>query len=244
MTPRSDIAAFLEMVRPVATEHPLIRIGGNDDGGYLIPDDLEGVRYCFSPGVSAIADFEAELVERGIGCFLADYSVASPPSAATGEGFHFEKKFLGGRNDDVFTTLDAWITRQSLEDGDMILQMDIEGSEYDVFFEADSALLRKFRIIVVEFHDICKIRNLFFCKTLMRTFGKLTTDFDVVHIHVNNIGAVDRIYDFDIPNLIEVTFLRKDRSTVRAPATVFPHPLDRGNVADRSDVALPACWRG
>ena len=33
------IAAFLATVRPVETEHPLIRAGGAADGGYLIPDD-------------------------------------------------------------------------------------------------------------------------------------------------------------------------------------------------------------
>ena len=30
-------------------------IGGAGDGGYLVPDDLDGIEYCFSPGVNLIS---------------------------------------------------------------------------------------------------------------------------------------------------------------------------------------------
>src|SRR5580658_8331283 len=70
---------FFSSVRPISTNHELIRIGGNADGGYLIPNDLAGINVCFSPGVSVVADFEADLASRGINCFLADYSVDAPP---------------------------------------------------------------------------------------------------------------------------------------------------------------------
>lgn len=36
---------------------------------------------------------------------------------------------------------------------DLILKMDIEGSEYDVFYSADSELIKKFKIIVLEAHN-------------------------------------------------------------------------------------------
>ncbi len=69
------VAEFLSTIRPVETEHPLIRVGGDGDGGYLIPNDLEGIAACFSPGVATTADFEAGMAARGIRCFLADASV-------------------------------------------------------------------------------------------------------------------------------------------------------------------------
>ena len=49
---------FLTAVKPVRTNHELIRMGGDGDGGYLVPNDLEGIDVCFSPGVSEIANFE------------------------------------------------------------------------------------------------------------------------------------------------------------------------------------------
>ena len=37
------VREFINRLHPLVTEHPLIRIGARGDGGYLIPDDLEGV---------------------------------------------------------------------------------------------------------------------------------------------------------------------------------------------------------
>jgi hypothetical protein len=70
---------FLASLRPATTNHHLIRIDGDSDGGYLIPDALEHLEFCFSPGVAFTADFEDDLTKRGVKCFLADYSVDRPP---------------------------------------------------------------------------------------------------------------------------------------------------------------------
>jgi len=64
---------------------------GDSDGGYLIPDDLENVEFCFSADVAFTADFENDLTTRGINCFLADYSVDAPP--IQNHLFDFEKNF-------------------------------------------------------------------------------------------------------------------------------------------------------
>ena len=64
---------FFSSVSPISTNHKLIRIGREGDGGYLIPNDLEGIEVCFSPGVEGTADFERDLANRGIKCFFADY---------------------------------------------------------------------------------------------------------------------------------------------------------------------------
>jgi hypothetical protein len=66
-----QVQALLRAMRPVATNRQLIRIGATADGGYLIPDDLEDIRYCFSPGVAQSSAFEADLASRGIESFMA-----------------------------------------------------------------------------------------------------------------------------------------------------------------------------
>ena len=53
-----DVVEFLQ---PKPCPVPLVRIGGNRDGAYLVPDDLTGVSACFSPGVSNRKDFEDKL---------------------------------------------------------------------------------------------------------------------------------------------------------------------------------------
>jgi hypothetical protein len=53
-----EIKRVISLLWPITTQHELIRLGGNGDGGYLVPDDLDGLDYCFSPGVSITANFE------------------------------------------------------------------------------------------------------------------------------------------------------------------------------------------
>ena len=78
-TDKSKLLEFLSSVKPIKTNHNLIRLGGEMDGGYLIPNDIENIDNCFSPGVSEVANFENDLTKKGIKCFLADYSVEHPP---------------------------------------------------------------------------------------------------------------------------------------------------------------------
>ncbi|RMH40947.1 MAG: hypothetical protein D6688_12275 [Alphaproteobacteria bacterium] len=229
-----------EMVRPVETEHPLVRIGGAEDGGYLVPDDLEGVVACYSPGVADKADFELEMAARGIPSFMADRSVEGPPVAHP--MFHFEKKFLGSRVDDGTVTLDDWVGRTAPATGDLVLQMDIEGAEYDVLSTVSPEVLKRFRIIVVEFHRLYGLVRRKEHPRIRATFERLSKDFAVVHIHPNNAVPVHRFGRHEIPPLLEMTFLRRDRISEMRPATRFPHPLDRPNVADMPDFPLPPIW--
>ena len=32
--------------KPFDLGHPLVRVGGEGDGGYLLPDILDGIKYC------------------------------------------------------------------------------------------------------------------------------------------------------------------------------------------------------
>jgi len=241
-TDPARLKSFFRSVQPVTTNVPLIRIGGEGDGGYLVPDDFEGVKTCFSPGVSDVANFELNLADRGISCFLADASVEAPP--LTHPRFDFEKKFLGAHTQDIFLSLSDWVAAKSPTDRDMILQMDIEGAEYEVLYATSEELLGRFRIIVIEFHDLDRLIDAFSFEYLRLTFEKLTRQFDVVHLHPNNNGRLVQYGRFFIPPILEATFLRRDRSSSRLPRTDFPHPLDHANNVDnkRGDLALPACW--
>jgi hypothetical protein len=234
------IQRFLDTVRPIETEHPLIRLGGDGDGGYLVPDDLEGIRACFSPGVSTVARFEVDLAARGIKCFLADASVSAPP--VQNALFDFEPKYLGPTSADKFITLDDWVDSKAPGQSDFLLQMDIEGAEYGVLLSTDRETLRKFRIVVIEFHGLPRLYDRTGLELISLAFAKLLRDFDPVHIHPNNNGQIARFREFEIPRLLEFTFLRKDRSRSRKAATAFPHHLDRKNVPQKPELVLPSCW--
>jgi hypothetical protein len=231
---------LIERLHPRVTDHPLIRIGSADDGGYLIPDDLENIAACFSPGVDNRATFENDLIERGIPCFLADASVDSAP--IVGGMVHFTKKFLGVVNDDTTITLDDWVRTNKPGGHDLILQMDIEGAEWHVLLNASRDTLRRFRIIVVEFHDLERLMDKHAFPIISATFERLLQDFHVVHNHPNSFGGSVRHRSLIIPRVQEISFIRKDRVAAVDFARSFPHPLDAGNDISRPDMLLPNQW--
>lgn len=238
-TNRSWILVWMRKLRPFESGHPLIRLGPNSDGGYLIPDDLEGITACFSPGVSAVSGFEADCAQRGIKVFLADYSVDGP--AEQHPAFTFTKKYLGATTSDVFMTLDSWVSENAPDAGDLLLQMDIEGCEYQVILSTSDDIMRRFRIIVVEFHFLDQMWNRPFYFVASPVFDKLLQTHVCVHIHPNNTAAPIPKRGLSIPPLMEFTFLRRDRVESREPCMTFPHPLDADCGAGPT-VDLPRCW--
>ena len=240
-TNASDVLGLIQALRPMDCGKDLIRIGAARDGGYLLPDDLEGIEYCFSPGVNDVSDFENHLADLKIKSFLADYSVDAPPILRP--EFVFDKKFLGSSNRGPYFTLATWKDKY-LKDytDDLILQMDIEGYEYQVILNTPDELLKQFRILVIEFHDLARIFDPFAFELLSSSFRKILEFFHVAHIHPNNYGGIIKKGDIEIPKLLEITFLNKSRVRSTKPTETFPHKLDAENFAEIKPLVLPRCW--
>ncbi|WQS28463.1 hypothetical protein KVE05_05805 [Helicobacter pylori] len=59
-TPKEKAEGFIKSLHPIKTEHNLVRWGDKHDGGYLIPNDFEGIKALFSPGVGGVSAFEED----------------------------------------------------------------------------------------------------------------------------------------------------------------------------------------
>ncbi|MEP3481253.1 MAG: FkbM family methyltransferase [Fuerstiella sp.] len=241
-TSTPSVHGFVSRLVPYDLGIPLVRVGGNSDGGYLVPDVLDGIRYCFSPGVADTASFESDLHQRGIKSFLADFSVDGPPSGLP--DCDFVKKFVGAANSDSTMTLDHWVAEKtSSEDSDdMILQMDIEGAEYETILATSTETLKRFRLIVLELHKLNHLDNRLYFRMVDAAMSKLGEHFDVAHLHPNNVGGLTRIAGLDVPRVAEITLLRKDFVVQKSPIATLPNPLDVQNAAAQKDVYLPEYW--
>ena len=242
---KSEIFKVVDTMKPMPTGIELVRVGGSNDGGYLVPDDLAGVAACFSPGVALNASFELQLAEQGIKSFMADYSVDFPP--IDNSLFDFQKKFLGvdSRQPNIIR-LDEWVNQKSPGNDDLILQMDIEGAEWPILADAQIDTLRRFRIVVLEFHDLdAMLTSVAGLRMAEAVFQKLQSIFITAHIHVNNCSKAIQYRGLAIPPIVEFTLLRRDRVVSSASATKvqIPHPLDEKNVPYFSDVKVPSYWR-
>jgi hypothetical protein len=239
-TELSNVLGLIRELRPQECGKDLIRIGGTGDGGYLIPDDLEGIEYCFSPGVNTVSNFENHLADLGIKSFLADYSVDRPPISRP--EFTFDKKFLGSSDRGCYFTLASWKDKYIKDySGDLILQMDIEGCEYEVILNIPDSLLNQFRIMVIEFHYLDRLFDPVTFFLLSASFRKILQSFHVVHIHPNNIGGSVKVGDIEVPRVLEFTFLNKRREASTKQQLVFPHKLDVENTG-KDTLHLPRCW--
>lgn len=244
LLPVSELPMMMRLIRrvqPRQTEHALIRIGPTHDGGYLIPDDLDGIGSCFSPGVNNQIEFDLALARRGIRVHMADASVATPDGMVS--NMTFAPMFLGAEDHGSVMTMESWVQRVQEEgDHDLMLQMDIEGCEYEVIASMSSALLRRFRILAIEFHLLHNLWNPGFFRLVAPLFRKLATHHQCVHLHPNNCqGVIDR-GGIQIPRIMEMTFLRKDRiQHDLGTCTQFPHPLDADS-AEFPTLVLPPCW--
>ena len=238
-----DILQLLTQLRPLSCGRELIRIGPDGDGGYLLPDDLEEIHYCFSPGVGSTVGFESALADRNIRCFLADYSVQSLP--VNRPEFTFDKKYLGANDTDVSFTLKSWIGKY-LKDCDvpLLLQMDIEGNEYEVLLNTPTEVLASFRILVIEFHHLHRMFDSFLFSLYKACFERILQHFYVAHIHPNNCCGSLKKSGIEIPRHMEFTFYNRNRVACSTYQQQFPHPLDRDNVPGNRRLRLPRCWYG
>lgn len=239
-TDKDTLQSLIDSLSPQSTDKKLIRMGPEGDGGYLVPDDLNGVLACFSPGVSTGSGFEKDCADLGIRVFLADNSVENPVDSH--DRFFFSKKHVGVTTNDDFTTIDDWVSTSLPESqGDLILQIDIEGYEYETFLSMSDRLLSRFRIIVAEFHTLDQLWNGPFYQLASRAFEKILQTHRCVHIHPNNSTPSQYREGLFIPPTLEFTFLRKDRILKSSTNHSFPHPLDSDNSAHPS-LTLPKCW--
>jgi hypothetical protein len=239
-TDAERVHALIRRLHPVSCDRELIRLGPEGDGGYLVPNDLQGIEACFSPGVSNVVGFERDCADMGMRVFMADASVEHPPEVHP--RFQFIKKFIGSTTQGEFISFEEWVNGSAIDShADLLLQMDIEGCEYDTLLSIPNGLQMRFRIIVVEFHHLDHLFSEPMFSIYSKAFEKVLSTHTCVHIHPNNVRRALTVGTLEIPQIAEFTFLRNDRISHPKFAQQFPHPLDRDNVENAS-LCLPKSW--
>ncbi len=242
-TEKKKVIDLIKNMHPYITQTDLIRLGPNGDGGYLVPDDLIGIEACFSAGVDQISEFESDCFKKGMKIFLADFSVDSPKLDLSTEHFNFIKKFIGCTNNEKYCTMDTWVSDKIVSlNSELLLQMDIEGGEIASIISMSDSLMKRFRIMVIEFHGIDCLWNPEYFNTFETVINKILKTHICVHIHPNNYFGISTQFGIEIPRLAEFTFYRKDRIIHLEKSLKFPHNLDFDNVKSNKSIYLPSIW--
>ena len=233
-------------------EYDLIRVGSQNDGGYLIEkNSLFRSEFLLSFGISTDWSFEKEFIEKNnvnLKCYdgsIDDLYWLKWKNKAFKKALRFSfkeiykyfkiklsfHKFFNTQNFACFYIgkkkgqigIDEIIKKISYKN--IFFKIDIEGSEYEIL---DELVMYKSRIsgIVIEFHECDK--NI---KLINNFIDKI--DMSLVHIHANNYDPVSKM---GIPKTIEIT-LSPNPSIIGKQITL-PHKFDMPNKYNKPEIKL------
>lgn len=190
-----------------------IRLGSKGDGGYVI---VPSMKYDFflSCGLSDNVQFENDFLNLyDVPCKGFDGTISSLPSNAH-KNLDWVSKNIGPRNSDTETNLHEYLSKCK----DIFLKMDIEGAEFDWIDSCSTEQLEHLKQIVIEVHwpntD----------KKWDSIFHRLAETHWLVHIHGNNHCGCYTIEGRPIPEVLELTYIRKkDWLALNRNTRGFPH---------------------
>lgn len=223
------------LLTPYKIPYNKLRFGRNCDGGYIIFDtNLNNKNKLYSYGICDDVSFEVDYVNKtNAPAFLFDHTITGLP--LHNKNFIFIKE--PASSDNIIKHINY-----TSNDNNIILKMDVEGCEWDIFDNIDTNLLCRFQQIIIEFHNLEYLQNECFGNLnntydkMYYIFAKLNRFFYLGHIHGNNCGGVK-----DIPNTIECTYIRKDLVNGTPTIETTPYPikdLDFPNTSKYDDYTL------
>jgi glycosyltransferase involved in cell wall biosynthesis len=236
---QQDILELMRTIRPhrmASTQK--VRIGNDYDGGYVLPETALGCDVVLSVGVGNDVSFDLHMAERGAAILQFDHTVEQPPTPHP--NFVFQKLGWGSRTEGSFLNFDDICAQLTpLGARRRLLKFDIEGAEYDVFDTVDPDSLATFEVITCEIHDLDKLGNPAFFEKVKRFLGKLTLHHVPIHLHGNNYRRFAIVEGVPIPEVLEISLLRRDLDTFPDLANdPIPGPLDRPNHPFAPDMCL------
>lgn len=227
----------------------LHRIGGPNDGGYLIGENsLKKSEILISFGIDDNWQFEKDFKTKNYNCKIQCYDdkpilkylvkkliielLFLPYHRRLNfvkyfkniiEFLNIRKKIHFFQKKIFYDDLNKILNNTS--SNNIFLKIDIEGSEYRIL---DEIIKNQNKIIgiVIEFHDFDYHKNIIY-----DFYKKL--NLDIIHIHPNNGAPVDKNGD---PIVIELTF--EKNPIVIGDNPVLPNKLDMKNSSCEKDIQL------
>ena len=150
-----------------------VRLGNVGDGGYVSLDDFRPGDVAFSLGINDDISWDEDAADRGLIIHQFDHTVNDP--APHDPRMIFQKKMIARDTgtetqnlSDLIRTWDRGETRPNL-----VLKMDIEGSEWDVWESTPLSALSRFSQILCEVHGLNQLADTGRRKQIYRCIKKL-----------------------------------------------------------------------
>lgn len=238
------VRAILALVSPMdVVDGTFVRKGCAHDGGYVMLDSSLRNAVAYSLGIAGDVSWDLDMAAMGCQIYQYDHTIDTLP--ASHPAFHWFRIGIAAQDssDGAMCSLDTLIARNGHAGrNDLILKMDIEGAEWDLFEALPASTLQQFSQIVMEMHHFAGAAGhpaaLAFYQKFTAILRKLDATHQVVHIHANNNGALGIIGGTVIPDLLELTYVRRTDHRFQECRRIFPTPIDMPNVTTAPDYFL------
>ena len=210
-----------------------MRIGANSDGGYILLDDFENVKIAYSFGISTEISFDKALADKNIDVYMYDHTIEKLPFSNL--KFHWKKVGITdqkGIKNNMKTLSELIKDNGHINENNIILKMDIEGSEWDIFNNIREDILLQFKYILVEFHFRDEFKSIY-----SKVFKKLNKSHQIFHLHCNNCCPIINFDGYMICSALEVSYIIKANNTFIPNLDSFPvKNIDYVNVKEQLDI--------
>jgi hypothetical protein len=218
----------------------LVRVGKNNDGGYLLnKNDILKSECLLSFGIKDDWSFEDQFLKiKDCPLFGYDNSV-NDDMLKDKVLYESYKEFFTGTKQHITKNIGKYDRENELsflsviknKGNNIFLKCDIEGCEYDIL--NDILMHTKlFSGIVIEFHDI---QDNFKLNEMANFVSKL--DQKLVHVHINNCSYIQIGENQYIPSVVELSFTSSDNIKLKKHI-IFPNSLDMPNCPEREDFTI------
>jgi len=228
---------FFKYLKPKDLNQNKIRVGPNEDGGYVCSEFLfEQCDTLFNYGVGNECRYEYDFVERfGKPAYLFDHTIGKE-SGVWKENVNFINEGLGTGEENVKHFYEHY--NELNLSGEILLKIDVEGYEYEYFQQVDETMLNDLVCgLMLEVHWLDSHVNRQNFINMMKIIDKY---FVLNHIHGNVWGGTWKYDGYEIPRVMELSFVnRKYVSEINEDNRQYPiDGLDWSNKRDYPDLKL------
>ena len=217
-------------------DYQLTRIGRDHDGGYVLIDDFRGGDKVYSFGIADDVSWETDMAELyGKTIFMYDPTIEALPQ--NHRRFCFHKNGIAGREmDNEYHTLPFFLNENGhFDQRDMVLKIDVEGAEWEVFSALEKTVLNQFSQITIEFHDLLVRKDR---EIVIQALENITDTHQCIWAHGNNFDFALNTDGICMPNVLEATFVRKDCYEFTEQTLKLPTAFDMPNCREMKDFSL------
>ena len=241
---KNTYLSIINSLYPSFFSSNIIRLGRDNDGGYLVINNKKNYKYLLSFGISDDISFEKDFSKKHPNCqiFCFDPTINCLPETIPNTSFYkigLDSKTVGNYKN-IIDILKLLCIEQS-DYSNIFLKIDIEGYEWLVLNDKQSFnILCNFDQIAIEFHFKFLVRSQrillpFILMKRALIVKRLLKKFKSFNLHANNCAgskAYTKYDDFIFPHVVEVSLVNNNNFKN------FVHELNQPCDPKREDIQI------